>query len=205
MKKALLLTAAICLAACNGSEKSGPEKKTKAEASACESIKTIIAATKDKPPYSSLQGNNAMLGDRPLPDSWLTRSEFFGKTCRINKMGKFFGGETDFYSFSCTLYEARGTLDKETRSAEARAIVDELKSDLDKCLPEGWVSSETTEDQNFEVYYKVKYEPENFESPFKFTADPVYLELTYTPFMSRSAPSGWNVKLQFQEQVPAAE
>ncbi len=201
MKKLFMLVPLVLFASACGEEDKSDAKSVSAKSS-CADVETILAATSEKPPFSSLRGDNAMLGDRALPDAWVAKSEFFGKPCRVNKMGKFFGGETDFHTFSCQLYEARGSLDKENREIEARKIVDEMKAKLQACLPEGWTSEEKTEDQKFEVYYKIQYEPKDFTSPYSFTADPLYLEMTYTPFMSRSTSSGWNVKLQFQEQVP---
>jgi hypothetical protein len=44
------------------------------------------------------------------------------------------------------------------------------------------------------------------DSASGFTADPAFLEMSYTPFMrGRGGPSGWQVVLQFQAQADAAE
>tara|TARA_B100000678_G_C18225400_1_gene508641 strand:+ start:3943 stop:4554 length:612 start_codon:yes stop_codon:yes gene_type:complete len=168
----------------------------------CEAVNAVLAAGEESPPYASLRGEPKMLGDRPLDDAWMANSNAFGSSCDVNLMDGFFG--SDISTYSCELFTASGSLDKESREAEARKMTDSVRDTLQTCLGPEWVMEEDTENSDFEIYQKYVFEPASGRpgaDTFDFTVDPIYIEMSYTPFMrGRGGPSGWIAEIQFQQQ-----
>ena len=201
----ILLAPLLLLAAC-GSGSSEPSKMAEVDGP-CANVAPVLAARSDSEPFKSLRGDPRMLGDFPLEDSWDANFSAFDGSCRINAMRDFFGGESDMHMYTCELYAESGSFDKEARQAEAESIATNVTETLQECLGADWKMEEKTTSSDFEIYYKATFEPaEKQDSPFQFTADPVYVEMSYSPFMrGRGGASGWIVELQFQEQVAAAK
>ena len=188
------------LSACGAGE-AGPAKV----AGSCGNVQPILEARAEAEPFKSLRGKNRMLGDRPLPDSFEGKHDAFGKACTTNVMDGFGGGAT-IYTYSCPLFEGN-SMDRDADSKEAEAAFNKAADEMMACLGEGWETAEDTEHMEYEVYHKYTYKPADMQdSASGFTADPAFLEMSYTPFMrGRGGPSGWQVVLQFQAQADAAE
>lgn len=197
MRTLALALTVLSLAAC-GAEGAGP----KAAAGPCANVQPILDARLEETPFLSLRGKNKMLGDNPLPDTFLGKHDAFGGKCEAGVMSGFFGASTTIYTYGCTLFEA-GTMDREADGELAEKKFKEAQDEMTACLGEGWTSTETTENADYDFYRKIKWAPEFAEaSASGFTVDPVYLEMSFTPFMrGRGGASGWTVQYQAQAQV----
>lgn len=201
MRNAIIGLSILTLAACEAGE-AAPAK----DEGPCANVQPILDARGEAEPFLSLRGDNRMLGDRPLPDSFHGTHEAFGKSCKTDVMSGF--GSTVIYTYSCTLFEGK-SMDREGDAAEAEAAFSEAATEMKACVGEGWEIEEDSEDMDFEVYRKLTYKPVDMQSSASgITVDPAYLEMSYTPFMrGRGGPSGWLVVLQVQGQAgkPAGE
>jgi len=199
MRIAALSLSILSLAACGAADSGAP----KTASGPCGNIQPILDARTEAEPFLSLRSKNRMLGDMPLPDSFEGKHAAFGKVCTMNVMNGF-GGGSKVYTYSCPLFEGN-SMDREGDQARAEAAFDTAAAELKACLGEGWETDEDSENMDFEVYHKFTYAPVDMPaSASGFTVDPVYLELSYTPFMrGRGGASGWQVVLQAQAQVDA--
>lgn len=213
MHRHLLIAAIAALAACgNTSDSPAPDETPRKQAEKarpadpCADVALFQAARSDDPPFSSLRGDPVMLEDQPLEDNWYAKEKHFGAACHVAVMSEFFGGETDFHLIGCTLFSEPSSFDREENELRARTVLEDTRTMLEGCLGDGWVMEETDQHHKADIYQKYKFEPEGFETPYDFTADPIYLEMSYARFPGGGVPSGWQVNLQFQEQVasPAA-
>ena len=202
MKIKLALLSFTFLAAC-----SAATPQPDFTANTCDAVNAVLASGASDDPYAVFRGEQAMLGDRPLEDQWIANKPAFGETCQTNIMRDMFGA--DIYSYSCDLYASPGSFDKEEKEIEARATIDDVKDTISTCLGDEWVMEETTEHQDFQVFQKYECEPASGRpgaGEFDFTVDPIYIEMSYTPFMrGRGGPTGWVAKVQFQEQRKTPE
>ncbi|MAP95768.1 MAG: hypothetical protein CMK07_12530 [Ponticaulis sp.] len=202
MKTTAFLLPLALIAACSSA--ASPPDFT---ANTCDAVNAVLAAGSTDNPYSVFRGEPAMLGDRVLDDKWVANKAAFGETCQINIMRNMFGA--DIYTYSCDLYSSPGSLNKDEKEAEARAEINRVKDTIASCLGDDWVMDESTEDPDVEIYQKYDFEPVSGRpgaDEFDFTVDPIYVEMSYTPFMrGRGGPSGWLAKVQFQEQRKMAE
>lgn len=196
MRILLASLTALAVSAC------GPETVSKTS-DPCAAVERIQTARLDKEPFESMRGDNIMLGDNPLDDSWVTSTDLFGKSCRVSAMRNFFGN--DLHILNCSLYAATGSLNKEENEAKARKAVTEVREELTQCLGDSWEISETSESSDYDIYQKITFEqtePDKDTEDFEFRADPLYIEMSYSPFMrGRGGPTGWIAEVQFQEQV----
>ena len=202
MRALFVVIPALLLAAC-GSES---DDQAQTASGPCAELASILDARDERTPFRSLRGAPVLQNDEPVPDAWQMSTSFDENVkCTVNVMRAFMGGETDVFTLSCPLYEASGALEKERREQDARMIFDLMRSNLDACLVPDWRAKEITENPDFEIYHRLVYEPtQNENESFAFKLDPIYLELTYTPFIrERTGASGWQVKLQFQKQAPS--
>ena len=197
MKRCLILLPLAVLAACGQGE--AAEGKDP-----CAAISTIIAARGEDEPFTSLRGEQRMLGDSPLPDAWESNATFDDSACRVSVMRGFFGGDTNIHIYSCDLFEA-GTMDKDADGELAKAAYEGAVSDVKACLGEAWTSETDTESSQYEVYGKTVFKPvEPEEQVGDFTADPLYVEMRYAGFGGgRNSTPGWLVTLQAQKQTKA--
>ncbi|MAK61480.1 MAG: hypothetical protein CMK09_10905 [Ponticaulis sp.] len=195
MKFAYLALPAFLLTACGNST---PPQITQ---NTCEAVEVVITEGSKKNAFSAFRGEPVMLGDRELNHRWHANTNAFGDDCRTSIIRDMFG--TDLYTYHCELYARTGSLEAEAREAEARAAIGEVRDLLSSCLGQDWVMKETSEHTDFEIYQKYLFEPKSGRpgaDEFEFTADPIYIEMSYTPFSrGRSGPSGWLAKVQFQE------
>jgi hypothetical protein len=198
MKTLAILASVLGLVAC-GASGQGTDP---AVAGPCGNIQPLLDARGEAIPFESLRGENKMLGDSPLPDSFLGRFSAFGGTCEAHVMSGFFGETSTIYTYSCDLFEG-GMMDRDADQVKAETAFKAAQDELAACLGSGWISEEKTDNPDFDVYHKITYKPEDMaRSEGGFTADPAYLEMSFTPFMrGRGGPSGWLVVLQFQQQV----
>lgn len=196
MKIAYLALPVLLLAACGND---APPKFTQ---NTCEAVQAVMTEGAKDDAFKGFRGEPVMLGDRALDDRWIANKAAFGEECKTSVMRDAFG--SDMYMYNCELYASPGSLNKDAKEAEARKAVDSVKDTLVECLGDDWVMRETSEHVDFEVYQKYLFEPKSGRpgaDKFDFTADPIYIEMSYTPFMrGRSGPTGWLAKVQFQEQ-----
>ncbi|MBY9067297.1 hypothetical protein K1X12_10325 [Hyphomonas sp. WL0036] len=201
MRATIIGLSILTLAACQGGE-AAPAKA----AGPCANVKPILDARGEAEPFLSLRGENRMMGEMPLPDSYLGQHDAFGKTCNTSVMRGF--GSGAIYTYSCTLFEGK-SMNRDGDQAEAEAAFTKAAEEMKACVGEGWEIAEDTEDMDFEIYRKFTYAPAEMPSSSSgITVDPAFLEMSYTPFMrGRGGPSGWLVVLQVQGQVdkPAGE
>ena len=199
MKMLAILASVLGLAAC-GASGSGEALA----AGPCGNVQPLLDARSEAIPFESLRGENKMLGDSPLPDSFVGKFPAFGGTCEAHTMSGFFGDTSTIYTYSCDLFEG-GTMDRDANQGKAEKAFRQAQDELAACLGPDWTSEEKTESRDFDVYHKITYEPKDMvQNESGFTVDPAYLEMSYTPFMrGRGGPSGWQVVLQFQQQVDA--
>lgn len=197
MKSVYLAFPALLLAACGSGDK--PPEFAK---NSCEAVQAIMAEGAKDEPFAAFRGEPVMLGDRPLNDRWEANKTAFGTSCQTSVMRDMFG--SDLHLYNCELYASPGSLDKEAKEVEAREAINLVKETLETCLGDEWKVEESTENQDFQVYQKYLFEPKSGRpgaDKFDFTADPIYIEMSYTPFMrGRGGPTGWLAKVQFQEQ-----
>ena len=201
MRVAILGCSILALAACGGAKTENNTAETK-PAGPCAEVEMIMAAKSDAEPFQSLRGENVMLGERALEDKWTAKVSSFDGRCEINAMRGFFGEPTDIHTYGCVLFEA-GNFDREENEVKARAMLEDIETTLISCLGDNWTVEETTEKRDFDVYRKLKFvQTDAPETDAKFTADALYAEMSFTPFMrGRGGKSGWDVHVQFQEMV----
>lgn len=199
MRCLILIGSLAALAACGGESAT---EETPVATGPCADVEMIMAAKSDPEPFQRLRGDNVMLGERPLEDKWVSKVSSFEGRCEINAMRGFFGEPIDIHTYGCALFEA-GTFDREENEVKVREVLENVKTALITCLGDEWTVEETTEKMDFDVYRKLKFSPvDEVESDAKFTADPIYAEMSFTPFMrGRGGKSGWDVHVQFQEMV----
>lgn len=204
MKTAYFALSLLVLAGCGGG---GGTKEAAFEPGSCDAVRSVLAAGQETVPYSSLRGEPKMQGERVLNDTWIAKSPAFGEHCEIGVISGMMG--TDISLYRCELFTALRSSDRETTEAEARALMSDVSDTIKGCLGDEWVAEETTEHDDFEVYQNFVFEPVSGRpgaDTFDFTVDPIFLKMSYTPYMrGRSGPSGWIVELQFQEQRAVAE
>lgn len=148
---------AAFLVACNsGKNETRSERQAEAKGP-CYDIERIEKARADAIPFESLRGEPVMLGERPLDDMWTSADEHFGTSCKLSVMSGFFGGESDFHSIGCELDQKNGSLDMETRQAEASAILEETREKLQTCLGDGWEMSISDDAPDADIYKKYKF------------------------------------------------
>lgn len=197
MKRYMLLLPLAALAACGQGEAAG-------EKDPCAAISTIIAARAEAEPFTSLRGEQRMLGDSPLPDAWESNATFDDSACRVSVMRGFFGGDTNIHIYTCDLFEA-GTMDKDADGKLAEAAYEGAVGTVKACLGDAWTFAADTEDSQYEVYGKTVFKPvEPEEQVGDFIADPLYVEMHYAGFGGgRNSTPGWLVTLQAQKQTKA--
>lgn len=197
MKSIYLALPLLLLTACGEKDSS-----TDFAQNTCEAVQAVLNAGANDDPYASLRGDPVMLGDRPLDDRWVARKDAFGTGCKTSVMRDMFG--SDMFTYECELFASPGSLNADEKEVEARQAINSVKDTLTSCLGEAWIMEEDTENADFRVYQKYLFEPESGRpgaDTFDFTADPIYIEMSYTPFMrGRGGPTGWLAKVQFQEQ-----
>lgn len=202
MRTIALSISIFALAACGKSEPDATNTPQQVAKGSCSDVEMVLAAKQDVEPFASLRGNNQMMGDMVLDDKWVAKANAFDGACEVNAMRGFFGEPMDIHTFKCTLFEA-GNFDREENEVKARAAMTKIEATLSQCLGDDWTVEETTEKNDFDVYRKLKYSPVTpVETKSDFKVDALYAELSFTPFMrGRGGKSGWDVILQFQEQV----
>ena len=198
MKRIALVFSVLSLSACGTSQ----GELAEFEPETCDAVTAIMQAGQAAEPYSALRGEPEMLGDMPIEDSWSANQSAFGEGCETAVLRDFF--DMDVFTYSCPLYAERSNLDRETHEVEARAAAQGALEIISACLGEDWIVEETTQNPDYQVFHKYLLEPA-YGRPgadtFDFTVDPIYIELSYTPFMrGRGGPAGWQVYVQFQEQ-----
>ncbi|RAN33653.1 hypothetical protein HY3_12175 [Hyphomonas pacifica] len=179
------------------------ETKTAANDDPCAQVSAMMEGRQESPPFKSLTGEQAMMGETPLPDSWESRQSTLGGACRVNAMRGFFGGDTSIYTYSCTMFEA-GTTDEEADGKLAEAAYQKAVNQITTCLGDGWTAEIETESSDHPVYHKTTFEPvEPEEQTGDFRAYPLYVEKSFTPFFGRTRGTtpGWKVTVQAQKQV----
>ncbi len=197
MRRYLLLLPLAALTACGKGEATAGKDP-------CAQISTIMAARDEDEPFTSLRGDPRMLGDEPLPDAWVSKDGLLDGTCRVSAMRGFFGGDTDIFTYSCTLFEA-GTMNPEADGELAKAAYTEAVSEVEACLGDAWAAEKETESAQYEVYGKTTFKPVVPEEQVgDFSADPLYVEMLFSQFTGgRGGNSGWEVTLQAQKQTAA--
>jgi hypothetical protein len=202
MRTIALSISIFALAACGNSGSDAANAPQQVAKGPCSDVEMILAAKQDNEPFASLRGNNQMMGDMVLDDKWVAKTNAFDGACEVNAMRGFFGEPMDIHTFKCTLFEA-GNFDRKENEVKARAAMAKVEATLSQCLGDDWIVEETTEKRDFDIYRKLKYSPViPVETGSDFTVDALYAELSFTPFMrGRGGKSGWDVIVQFQEQV----
>tara|TARA_R110000787_G_scaffold3868_20_gene14996 strand:+ start:7190 stop:7807 length:618 start_codon:yes stop_codon:yes gene_type:complete len=197
MKRYLFLLPLAALGACAEGEAVEPRDP-------CVQISAIMAARAEDEPFTSLRGETRMLGDEPLPDAWESNETLLDSACRLGAMRGFFGGNTDIFTYSCTLFEA-GTMNQESDGELARAAYEEAVSTAEACLGDAWTTQAVSENAQYEVYGKTTFRPVVPEEQVgDFKADPLYVEMMFSRFTGgRGGKSGWEVTLQAQQQTRA--
>lgn len=192
----------VALAACGNSERDTANTPQQDAKRPCSDVEMILDAKHDDEPFASLRGNNQMMGDMVLDDAWIAKANAFDGACEVNAMRGFFGEPMDIHTLKCTLFEA-GTFDREENEVKARGAMAKIEVTLSQCLGDDWLVEETTEKRDFDIYRKLKYSPViPVETKSDFTVDALYAEMSFTPFVrGRGGKSGWDVIIQFQEQV----
>ncbi len=196
MKPYLFLLPVTLIAACSAPETVSFETGT------CGAVTAVLEAGTASDPYTSLRGEAVMLGERELEDNWTTTTPVFGEACTTAVMRDMFG--TDIFMLNCPLYAESSSFDRDIHEAEARAVAEHTVGILTECLGDDWIIKETTEHNDYQVYHKYVFEPASGRpgaDEFNFTVDPIYVEMSYTPYMrGRGGASGWQTLIQFQEQ-----
>jgi hypothetical protein len=197
MKRYLFLLPLAALAACGQGE-------TTELKDPCAEIATIVAARSEAEPFTSLRGEQRMLGDSPLPDAWESNDTFKDSACRVSVMRGFFGGDTNIHIYTCDLFEA-GTMNKDADGKLAEAAYEGAVSNVKACLGDAWTFEADTESSQYEVYGKTVFKPAQPEEQVgDFRADPLYVEMRYAGFGGgRNSTPGWLVTLQAQKQTSA--
>ncbi len=168
----------------------------------CSDVTTLQAARSDTPPFSSLRGAPVMRGDTPVRDTWYAKADYFGSDgCTIAALRDVFDTKSDFHIAGCDVFVEPSSLDREENEQKARRALEETRANLESCLGDSWIMTESDDDPNFDIYHRYTFKPQGYETPFSLSADPAYLEMSFSRFPSRSRPAGWMVKLQFQEQI----
>lgn len=202
MKIAYLALPVFALAACGPSGDSAGFTKN-----SCSAVQSVLAEGAKDEPYAALRGAPVMLGDRPLKDQWTAKKIAFGETCQTSVIRDMFG--VDMYIYSCDLYASPGSFEKDAKEIEARQAITSVRETIESCLGEDWLVEEDTKNSDYQIYQKYLFEPKSGRpgaDKYDFTADPIYIEMSYTPFMrGRGGPTGWLAKVQFQEQREAAK
>ena len=195
MKRYICLLPLAALAACGQGE-------TTELKDPCAEIATIVAARGEDEPFTSLRGEQRMLGDSPLPDAWESNATFNEKACEVSAMRGFFGGDTNIHIHTCDLFVA-GTMDKEADGKLAEAAYKGAVSNVKACLGDAWTSEADTESAQYEVYAQTVFKPvEPEEQVGDFRADPLFVEMHYAGFGGgRNTSPGWLVTLQAQKQT----
>ena len=194
--RVLLLLPVAMLVACG-------ETKTAEAKDPCAQVSAMMEGRQEIPPFSNLKGEQAMMGETPLPDSWESTEDTLGGACRVNKMGGFFGGETSIYTYSCKLFDA-GTTNEEADGKLAEAAYQKAVDQITACLGDAWTAEVETKSSDHPVYHKTTFEPvEPEEQVGNFRAYPLYVEKSFTPFLGskRGTTPGWSVMFQAQQQV----
>jgi len=202
MRYSAIVLGAAALTACGGADTSF--KDPSQAAGTCGTIEMLNAARSDAEPFQSLRGDPVMMGENPVEDAFIMTGTAFNSTCEINAMRGFFGEPFDIHTLNCDLFNA-GNFDKEENARLATAAFERVEANLSECLGDGWTQTEKDSDRDYEIYRKITYKRVDAQpTGAKFTSDPLYLELSYTPFLrGRGGKPGWQVTLQFQEQVAA--
>ncbi|KCZ89579.1 hypothetical protein [Hyphomonas jannaschiana] len=200
MRVVIIGLSILTLSACGAA---GSETGTQDAVGPCGNIQPILNARSEGEPFGSLQGANKMMGDTPLPDTFIGMHKAFGAACTASVMDGFGAGST-IYTYSCPLFEGN-SMGRDAERADAEAAFAMAASEMRACLGEAWETAEDTENGDYQVYHKFTYKPVAMaDSASGFTVDPAFLEMSYTPFMrGRGGPSGWQVVLQFQAQIDA--
>lgn len=194
--RVLLLLPVAMLAACG-------ETKTAEAKDPCAQVSAMMEGRQEMPPFSNLKGEQAMMGETTLPDSWESTQDTLDGACRVNKMGGFFGADTAIYTYSCNMFEA-GTTDEEADGKLAEAAYQKAVDQITACLGDAWTAETETESADHPVYHKTTFEPvEPEEQIGDFRVYPLYVEKSFTPFFGRTRGTtpGWKVTLQAQKQV----
>ncbi|NHK28151.1 hypothetical protein FF098_009575 [Parvularcula flava] len=192
-----LILPVVMLAAC-----SSEENAAAAASYDCGALQPLFESRTDAVPFEAVRTGNLMLGDTKLDDQYTTDVRVQDNRCTASVMKGFFGADANIYIVNCVAFQA-GSLDNEANEAKAREIFNEVEAMVSSCLGSELVAETVEESADFDIYRKTTWDLENppeLETG-SFRVDPVYLEMSYSPFMrGRGGPSGWLVELQLQEQ-----
>ena len=137
MLRYLLLASLGLTTACSATQAQNP----------CDDIGTILNASGESVPFESLITEPAKFESGAIiANSWLTRAELFGKSCKLGTIKPFGGDSPNIQILTCELES--GMLKEE----EAKAAFENAASQFKSCLEEEWSTPESSsngpDDQN---------------------------------------------------------
>jgi len=171
---------------------------------ACKDIAALAVAMEEPEPFSSLRTGKATLGERELDDRFTTAISPAGASCDLGKMPPFDSRSGEVYVANCLVFSS-GMLEREVNAEKAKAAFDAVRTDLDRCLPEGWSSRDgsqpdpgVTEVMIYESAADAKRSMD--ASSYLY---PVELRKEWSDG-GRGNPPGWRVTLSFQKEAAAS-
>ena len=176
MLRYLLLASLGMSAACSGPQASNP----------CDDIDTILSASTEPVPFESLITEQAKFESGAIiANSWATRAELFGKSCKLGSIKPFGGDNPDIQILTCELES--GMLKEE----EAKAAFESAASQFKSCLGEEWATREPSsngpDDQNL-IFERAA--DKTRQADFSMYAYPIQIKYSNKPQKRNGRASG---------------
>ena len=213
MRSLLIVGMAVSVLAACGSETSAPSgesaaaenvvmpenedlSETPPPAIDCKDLQTVLAATSEPVPFTSLRG--ASTG----PDAYATTVVPAGaKQCRIGKV-EGSGVTPTVHAVNCTLFSAAGS-DRMKDAELAKLAFDTARAAFTACLPADWTARDGTSnriDATESMIYESRADAQRAMTASAYTY-PVRLMKEWVEDASSAKTRGWHVTLDFQKDA----